>query len=219
VKIRHFYHLYLDGDASWLDIAVEYADAIRAAAFPVAPAVGIVGADRIPAKLWLAGQPHWTVTAEAEEGYEQVTLTALQDQLPSMADDDSVLYTHAKGVWRNMPLEDQWRRSMLWHLVFGWQNCVRLLRTHQTVGCHWRNGSHYAGNFWWATAGYLKTLPPIAPAVTENQRHHAELWLGLGEPLAANLVEGFPPAGTEEGARLASGKLPVRWVKHRTIST
>jgi len=216
-EIRHFYHLFLDGDARWQDIANEYAEVLQASGFPVVPVVGLIGADRDEARQWVAGRG-WTLGAEADAGYEQVTLIALQRALAGMADDTAVLYTHGKGAWRNMPLEDQWRRSMLWHLVFGWQDCVKLLDAHEVVGCHWRRGDHFAGNFWWARAGFLRGLPVLAPAVAESERYAAELWLGEGHPSrVANLVEGFPPEGTEEGARLASEQLSLRWVRRRAI--
>lgn len=201
--IRHFYHLYLDGDAAWQPIAEEYAAVIELASFPEPPCVGLVGKDRGKAKKWLAGKG-WPVVTEAETGFEQVTLAMLQDELTTMPDDTPVLYTHAKGAWRNISLEDQWRRSMLWHLLVGWRNCVALLEINEVVGCHWQ-GTFFAGNFWWARAGYLRTLSPVGEAYTETDRYRAETWLGEEHPLrVANLAEGFPPTGTEEGARRLS---------------
>lgn len=208
MEIRNFYHLYLDGDAAWRDIADEYADVLRLAEFPAEPVVGLVGKDRGDARLWVDGH-RWRVGAEADTGFEQVTLAALQTALGSMPDDTAVLYTHSKGAMRNMVLEDQWRRSMLWHLVFGWQHCVDLLQSHDVVGCHWRWDNHFAGNFWWARADFLRKLRVIDPA--ETDRYLAEMWLGEGHPeRVANLVEGFPPEGTREGATLLSEQLPRR---------
>jgi hypothetical protein len=215
--IRHYYHLYLDGDAAWEPIAAEYAQAMRAAGFGVPPAVGLVGADREPAKRWLAANmPGWSLAAEADAGYEQVTLAALQRDLPAMAGGDQVLYAHSKGAWRNMPAEDQWRRSMLWHVLFGWRECAGLLETHQAAGCHWM-GDHFAGNFWWATAGYLRTLPPVT-GTTEAERGQAETWIGLGRPAVADLLPGFAsPELTAAGALNASARLPARLVSRRRV--
>lgn len=215
MEIRHFYHLYLDGDAPWRVIADEYADVLRLAGFPVDPVVGLVGKDRGDARLWAAGR-RWVVGAEADTGFEQVTLAVLQDQLGQLPDDTAVLYTHSKGAMRNMIAEDQWRRSMLWHLVFGWQRCVELLQGHDVVGCHWRHGNHFAGNFWWARARFLRTLPLVDAA--EADRYSAELWLGSGRPgRVANLVEGFPPDGTRDGAILLSERLPRKFTRQRHI--
>jgi hypothetical protein len=217
VKIRHFYHLYLDGDASWPGIAAEYADVLRVSGFPVAPEVGLVGADRVTARLELAKYPGWQITAEADTGWEQVTLKILQDALPGMDGDTAVLYTHAKGSWRNIALEDQWRRSMLWHLVFRWEHCLELLGTHQVAGCHWQ-GHYFAGNFWWARAGYLKTLPAILSAASEGDRLAAGSWLGEGHPArVANLVEGWPPEGTEASALAMSDLLPPRYIRRHPV--
>ncbi len=197
MTIRHFYHLYLDGDAHWQKIAAEYAAALNAARFPIPPAVGLVGANRRAARRWCTNQG-WTIAAEADTGYEQVTLTALQTQIPDMADDDLVLYTHAKGSWRNMAMEDQWRRAMIWHLIIGWHHCVNLLEDHDTVGCYWKpRQAHYAGNFWWARAQYLRTLPPVT-GNNHAERGLAETWIGLRNPTIANLLPGTPPAGSEE---------------------
>jgi hypothetical protein len=213
-SIKHFYHLYIDGDAAWEPIALEYAQALEVANFPVTPSVGLVGKDRGNAKQWLARQG-WPVVAEADTGFEQVTITALQAEL-GWPDDAAVLYAHSKGAWRNMPNEDQWRRSMLWHLVIGWRNCVELLSTCQVVGCHWM-GNHFAGNFWWAQAGYLRSLPPVY-GITEAERGQAETWIGLGEPTVANLVAGFASSeNTEAGALAISELLPMRHVRRRAI--
>jgi hypothetical protein len=216
-EIRHFYHLYLDGDAGWTGIAAEYAEVLRISGFPVMPRVGLVGTDRTTAKLELTKYPGWQVAAEADSGWEQVTLKVLQDDLPEMDDSTAVLYTHAKGSWRNIALEDQWRRSMLWHLVYRWHHCLDLLRTHDIAGCHWQ-GRYFAGNFWWAKAGYLKTLPPVLPAVREEDRLAAESWLGEGQPArTSNLVKGWPPAGTEEGAMKMSDLLPARYIRRHAV--
>lgn len=215
MEIRHFYHLYLDGDAPWSVIADEYADVLRLAGFPVDPVIGLVGKDRESARHWAADR-QWIVGAEADTGFEQVTLAVLQGELAHMPDDTAVLYTHSKGAMRNMIAEDQWRRSMLWHLVFGWQHCVELLQTHDVAGCHWRHDNHFAGNFWWARAGFLRTLPPVNAA--DADRYSAELWLGSGRPeRVANLVEGFPPDGTRDGAILLSEQLPRKFTRQRRI--
>lgn len=191
--------MYLDGNASWKLIVDEYARALDASRFPGVPLVGIVGRNRSET-LENMKQRGWPVVTQADAGWEQVTLTALQVELAGMPDDAAVLYTHSKGALRSTPAENQWRRSMLWHLVMGWEQCVELLGAHDAVGCHWQ-GTFFAGNFWWARAGYLRGLPNLAPATEEAHAAAAELWLGKGQPRVANLVEGFPPAGTEEGAQ------------------
>jgi hypothetical protein len=46
----------------------------------------------------------------------------------------------------------------------------------------------FAGNFWWARAKYLATLPEPE---TENRRQ-AEGWVGLGGPKVYDLRPGWP---------------------------
>ena len=218
--IYHYHHLYLDGDADWKGIAEEYAAVLKEAKFPEMPRIGLVGRHREPAKRWLdSHMPGWILATESDSGFEQITLQALQKDLSDIMPGTVILYTHNKGAWRNMFLEDQWRRSMLWHLVFGWQNCINLLEAHQVAGCHWM-GNHFAGNFWWARSSYLTTLPPIH-GTSEKDRGLAELWIGEGQPSnVANLVEGFAsPDLTESGALATSQRLPMRLITYRHTST
>jgi hypothetical protein len=46
----------------------------------------------------------------------------------------------------------------------------------------------FGGNFWWANANYLRTLPPLR----YKDRFDAETWIGLGNPLVHDLLPGWP---------------------------
>lgn len=83
-----------------------------------------------------------------------------------------VLYLHAKGSTskpEERALNDNWRGCMMRNLVENWRQCVKDLDGgYDVVGCHYMSGdqtppgqSIFAGNFWYAKASYLRTLPSI----------------------------------------------------------
>jgi hypothetical protein len=49
----------------------------------------------------------------------------------------------------------------------------------------------FAGNFWWANAGYIASLPPLEVSLKEADRGEAETWLGRGKPKVYDLSPGF----------------------------
>jgi len=90
-----------------------------------------------------------------------------------------------------------WRELMTTHVVGGWRECVALLDDHDAAGCYWATPQMYpgfvvtpmfCGNFWWADAGYLARLPPVS----RESRFHAEGWVGLGDPVVADVHPGWP---------------------------
>jgi len=98
----------------------------------------------------------------------------------------NVLYLHTKGVSYTKhsytySKNTDWVTYMLYFLVQRYSKCLRLLKTHDTVGCDFStlfNRPHYAGNFWWATTNYLKTLSTSVL----NEKHDAEWWLLSNSP-------------------------------------
>ena len=97
-----------------------------------------------------------------------------------------ILYLHTKGIsydtsnYKYVTGLD-WINYMLYFLVGASQysNCLRLLDTHDTVGCNFsqKPHPHYSGNFWWATTNYLKTLS--VDSLTSKMS--AEWWVLSGE--------------------------------------
>ena len=117
------------------------------------------------------------------------TLNALRAWLPAHPD-WVVLYHHMKGVTQpHNPLYTAWRHCMERHLVWNWKTCQNdINRGMDSCGAHWLtpqqfpgmvSGPFWGGNFWWATAKFLLTLPPL-PESTWKNRHDAESWIGLG---------------------------------------
>ena len=79
------------------------------------------------------------------------------------------------------------------HVITGWRDCLDLLGQVDAVGCHWlppQDGlwPFFGGNFWWATAAYLRQLPEL----DWTTRWRAEDWIGIGQPKVHDLLPGWP---------------------------
>lgn len=129
---------------------------------------------------------------------ENSTLALLERWVP-MHKDWVVLYFHSKGASR--PLGDakstNWRRCMM-RLIWNWKQCVEDLEICDAVGVHWLVPPRtppkqyiFAGNFWWANASFLATLPKISQRAAIKKygigalesRYEAEVHLGNGPRL------------------------------------
>lgn len=202
--MRHFYHVFCGGP--WEAIAAEHIEAMGTAPWELT--VGLIGAPvvRAAAKGWWLARTTVESFVEADEGFEQVTLWALHDWAKQAPAGEPVLYAHSKGVThrsgdgRHPLYAGAWRASMTRHVVGGWQRCTGLLQECDAVGCHWLTPETYpglvqvpyfAGNFWWARAGYVARLPPVS----NNSRYDAEGWVGLGAPEVRDLRPGWPTFG------------------------
>lgn len=205
MRIRHYYHVYAAG--AWSAPVRDHFTALgRAGLDTMETTVGLVGpeADRGVARdritelcaKWDLLQPvRW---AEADRGWEQVTLRVVHQDVHEVPGDYAVLYLHTKGAGRDLDSQAAWRRSMTRALVGGWEQCAAALASHDMVGCHWvRNpewpeqGPFFAGNFWWAQASYLRTL---APPLNET-RWQAETWASLGSPRVHDMLPRWPDYG------------------------
>ena len=199
MRVATWYHIYATG--AWAPAVTEHIEALSAALLPP-PMVGIVGSpeDRQICRNFLA--PHgWQIAAEADEGFEQVTLNALRDWLLTEPEPCAVMYAHTKGASTDLGgANTRWRQEMTARLIGEWPVCLQLLERHDAVGCSWKNKHEfpqllstfegagiYAGNFWWARSDYLRRLP--APGSAD--RHDAEAWIGQGDPDVIDLLPGW----------------------------
>lgn len=139
------------------------------------------------------------------EEFELSTLNELKKFCDESTDDFNVLYLHHKGASRlrtrkHVHITD-WRKYMTYFNVELWKDCVAALNTgYDTAGVEWTEKSnfpkHYSGNFWWATAKYIRSLPNIVRPSDNNfinnsqfglkahYRFDAEAWIGLSNPRA-----------------------------------
>lgn len=134
---------------------------------------------------------------------ENLTIVELEKWLPEHSG-WNVLYFHAKGCTH--PPGDRygdgvsgpWRQTMMQYLVEHWKMCVSDLESgYESVGCHFMRGmcdgtqNIWAGNFWWATSDYLKTVPSIflrdrikvSGIAAAESRYESEVWIGNGKRL------------------------------------
>ncbi len=111
-----------------------------------------------------------------------------------------VLYFHSKGASREEQTEHivNWKNCMMKHLITNWWQCVADLDAgFESVGCHWMTGqadgtqSIWGGNFWWAKASFLATLPSmmqrdrikLSGIKALESRYESECWIGFGPRL------------------------------------
>jgi hypothetical protein len=110
----------------------------------------------------------------------------------------NVLYFHAKGCTHPFgdPMRLRWRRCMENTVFHNWRQCVADLDSgFEVVGVHYMQplatppGQYImAGNFWWAKASFLITLPSILKRDRIKQsgldsvesRYESEVFIGNG---------------------------------------
>jgi hypothetical protein len=124
-----------------------------------------------------------TYTSPDIQEFEFPTLAAAQ-QFACAHPEAKLLYFHVKGASRGY--EDStskyqisfWRRYMEYFTIECWQACVAALEDCDACGVEIRSdpAPHFSGNFWWANATYLATLPPVE-CCNRADRVAAELWL------------------------------------------
>jgi len=195
--LAHFYHVYADG--VWEAPVEEHLHALTVSGLLENPDdvfVGIVGSrenraavkERFPA----------VVIAEADTGWEQLTLLKLHDY--AMKHEGKIFYAHTKGAFMPGTLRDEWRQTMTYDTVTRWVDCVEALDSHDMAGSFWMTSdrdehknhkSFFGGNFWWANTHYLRSLSRVGT----DDRWQAEGWVGLLNPSVKVLRNGLPTAG------------------------
>lgn len=109
-----------------------------------------------------------------------------------------VFYFTNLGITKGWDLNKSgWRLMLEYFNIDRWRKCVDLLESYDCVGAESHFGipdrrpgqsadsvyrSHYSGNWWWATAKYIRTLNPsyISRNDTQAIRERAEWWIGTG---------------------------------------
>jgi hypothetical protein len=117
--------------------------------------------------------------------YEIPTIQAMDRWVRELArpEEWAVLYFHTKGAGR----EDEpsqfnvsfWRRYMEHFVIERWRDCLGALDGCDACGAdlNFNPWPHFSGNFWWARAEYLRTLPP-ADSLRREDPVRAELRIG-----------------------------------------
>ena len=134
---------------------------------------------------------------------ETPTIIQLHDWCKSNLD-GYVLYFHSKGATHTdveyLKFVTRWRRCMTENTITQWRRCVADLDAgYESVGCHWMTNmappsemdSIWGGNFWWARADFIATLPSILDrdliklhgVTAPIARYESERWIGGGPRL------------------------------------
>lgn len=193
--IHHYLHLYAAG--AWQRPIDEHLAALGESGLGLELTevnVGVIGRERqsLDALDYLKTMHRpIRVVAAQREGWENVTLEALRANCAELPDNDVILYTHTKGSHALSGLNDAWRRAMTYWNVTRWRDAIKALQNTDVYGAGWVTDggtSFFAGNFWWATAAYLRDLPPVE---TES-RYHSEIWIGAGRPEVTDAHPGWP---------------------------
>ena len=110
--------------------------------------------------------------------YEGPTIKELWKKCNDTDEEFYVYYVHTKGASYGSNFKsDKWRRAMASVILgAGWRECVDMLKSGKETCGIMRRKNHYAGNFWWARASYIRTLE--RPKTTRN-RFYYENWLNL----------------------------------------
>lgn len=117
--------------------------------------------------------------------YEFPTLQFIEDNIQ---EGDKILYLNGLGVTNDSIYKQSWRKYLSYFNIIKWEGCIKALDNgYDVCGVDWRTHPtpHYSGNFWWANASYLKTLPKIQTLNKENSprvltlRHNAEMYIGM----------------------------------------
>ena len=200
-QFHHFFHVYADGD--WGRAAAEHLNALDHVGVPYRVTCGVVGTPDNRAEAIRHLPASWEFV-EFDDGYEDRTLNLIADRLTDLP----VLYTHTKGAGFPREYSAAWRACMEWSVVGRWRTNLAALSEYDVVGAHWLTPEQwhdvdtpfFGGNYWWATADYLRKLGPV----DTHDRFGAERrWVGTVPARALNLVSGWPGPSCKDHAPAA----------------
>lgn len=146
-----------------------------------------------------------SIIVHSENRYEFDTLNQFF-KFSKSYDNYNILYLHSKGVisryqeHNNIESIDAWRDNMYDNLINEWEIAQEKLKEYDTFGIYFarayltdinhpiHNRDIYAGNMFWSTSNYIKTLPsPLDYDLTN--RNYAERWITENNPKAYSHIE------------------------------
>jgi len=115
------------------------------------------------------------------KNFEFLTIERLL-QFSKQNPEAKVLYIHTKGVTNDVhPIED-WRNYMAYFVIEQYKICLEKLDEFDVCGVDWveKPSKHFSGNFWWANASYLNSLPEDWKEKSIlTKRHNCEFLIGM----------------------------------------
>jgi hypothetical protein len=153
MKLAAFFHCWVAA-GTWRPSTFAFLDALEDSSWPGPLFVGLVGspAQRTEALQEIrARYPAVRVAAEADSGFEQVTIHALHDYT-KQHDDGAVLYGHTKGSWHGGNRTET-ARVLIDKIVRRWRS--RLI----PLQAGWDVTGDPENNFWMARCDFLRSLP------------------------------------------------------------
>lgn len=118
--------------------------------------------------------------------YETFALLEVERLAKEERTDRPIMYLHTKGVSAPHHVGKlKWRKFMEYHTVRQWQRNLTALADHDCVGVDWIDGvghscGHFCGNFWIATADWIRRLPDFwgYHNARDRVRFSCESWIG-----------------------------------------
>lgn len=124
--------------------------------------------------------------------YERTTLRLIwKDSQHNTKINYYILYLHSKGVTKSEPhtykCVQDWSNYMCYYLITQYKLAIEVLKLADICGVNltYVPQLHFSGNFWWANANYIRTLP----YTIGSDYHDTEMWLGLMHPTAISLSQ------------------------------
>jgi hypothetical protein len=175
-----YYHVYQTG--GWRDMFAEQINLLFVHLMPRAHklTIGVVGADPMPEIQWAE------VIRHAGNNEEADTLRLIRDRAATLPP-HYVLYLHTKGVSRQTPSTEDWRRMMEYFVVERWREALDILGDEGAVGCNLETDTfmgrfpHFSGGMWWAKSEHINALDHSY--LDGPTRWHREFWIGTAPGL------------------------------------
>lgn len=152
-QLAAFFHCWTPGH--WRPTTFEFLTALNESGFPGQLYVGLVGPaeQRAEALAEIRAVRPAEVVAEAEIGWEQLTIHALHDY--SKSHDGVVIYGHAKGSWHGGDAARARGRAYVDAIARRWRSRLISLTAADATG--------FADpNFWMVRCSFLRSLPPCS---------------------------------------------------------
>lgn len=222
VKIAIFYHVvFYIGDRvlpAANTIMLEQMFALKTSGLMDAAShvcVGVNGGDESATRVRLMDLPPKArvVMHGLNSRAENLTIIEIEKFVAALPKDEEwyILYHHSKGATHSPETDyakfaGRWRRCGMKHCVTNWRQCVKDLDGGaESVGVHWMTGladgtqNIWGGNFWWARASFLRTVPSMflrdriktSGIAALESRYESEVWIG-NAPRLPKVVDYHP---------------------------